>query len=90
MTSITFRSDPDNNSFYSIGPFRSLPYEENDYAKIQINNNFTLTASEDFKYLLKDVPCNIMRIEALAIARIFYIFYIKLQILQYTITIWSK
>ena len=69
MTSITFRSDPDNNSFYSIGPFRSLPYEENDYAKIQINNNFTLTASEDFKYLLKDVPCNIMRIEALAIAK---------------------
>lgn len=69
MSSVIFKSDPDNDGLYSIGPFRSLPYENNDYAKIQVANGLTLIKSEDLKHILRDVPCNILRIEVLAIAK---------------------
>lgn len=69
LTGVTFKADPDSDAIYSIGPFRSLPYEDDDYTCIQIKNELTLLKADDLKHILKDVPCNILRAEVLAIAR---------------------
>ncbi len=69
LTTVLFRSDPDSSAFYSIGPFRSLPYEEQDYIEIQKLSKLTLTENERLKLLLRPVPCNILRAEVIAIAK---------------------
>ncbi len=68
-TSLVFKSDPDDTGFYSIGPFRSVPYETDDYEKIRTNNGLTQLTSEDLQDILKYVPCNITRTEAIAVAK---------------------
>jgi YesN/AraC family two-component response regulator len=69
LTGISFKADTDSDAIYHIGPFRSLPYEEDDYARIHIKNGLTLLKSEELKYILKDVPCNILCTEVMAIAK---------------------
>ena len=69
LTSLVFKSDPDKESFYSIGPFRSLPLEDDDYASIKVKNGLTMSKAEELRIILQPVPCNIMRAEALAIAK---------------------
>ncbi len=69
LTSLTFKADPNDTGFYSIGPFRSLPFETEDYEKIKTTNGLTNLTVEDLKYILQYVPCNITKIEAIAVAK---------------------
>lgn len=69
LSYVLFRASPDKNDFFSIGPFRTLPLEDKDYQHIQVKNNLSYTAQEQLRILLSSVPCNILHIEATAIAR---------------------
>lgn len=74
LSYILFRAEPDDRSFYSVGPFRTLPFEKKDYQHIQDKNNLSYTKSEELQMLLQPVPCNILHIEAVSIAHNVLIF----------------
>ncbi len=69
LTTVVFRSGPDEEGFYSVGPFRSLPYEENDYTEILKENGLDIKYLETFRTILQSVPCNIIRTEPIAVAK---------------------
>lgn len=68
MSYVLFRGDGEQD-FFSIGPFRSLPLEDDDLICIRQENKLSTSSGEALGILLKKVPCNIMRIEALSVAR---------------------
>lgn len=68
MNYVLFRGDG-KNDFYSIGPFRSLPLEEADIIQLRRENSLSTDAGEELRALLLEAPCNITRVEGLAVAR---------------------
>ncbi len=67
LRTILFRTAYDE--LYSIGPFRHLPYTEEDYITLQRKNGLTLSQLEMLKLLLGPVPCNILRSEPVSVAK---------------------
>lgn len=66
---VLFRGHPNSEDFYSIGPFRPLPFDENEYVQLKQENGLSLSHVSELQAMLQIVPCNIGRMEALAIAR---------------------
>lgn len=64
-----FRASPSHHDFYAIGPYRSLIYDEQDYAALSQKNHLTTAQIEELRILLQDIPCTITRDSALAIAK---------------------
>lgn len=64
-----FRASAFHHNFYTIGPYRSLIYDEQDYATLSLKNHLTTAQSEELRILLQDVPCTITRESSLAIAK---------------------
>lgn len=68
LSYILFRANPDDKSFFSIGPFRTLPFENKDYQHILEKNSLGYISGEQIQILLQPVPCNILHAEATTIA----------------------
>lgn len=64
-----FRASAFRHDFYAIGPYRSLIYDEQDYAALRQKNQLTTTQIEELRILLQDIPCTVTRESALAIAK---------------------
>lgn len=60
-----------NNSrdFYVIGPYRSLIYDEKDFAVLSQKNHLTTAQTEELRLLLQDIPCTITNSSAQLIAK---------------------
>ena len=65
---VLFRGDA-TRDFFSVGPFRSLPLEEDDIITLRRKNHLSTDAGETLRSMLLRVPSNIMRIEGLSVAR---------------------
>jgi len=65
---ILFRGDGARD-FFSVGPFRSLPLEEDDIISLRRKNRLSTDAGATLRAMLLRVPSNIMRVEGLSVAR---------------------
>ncbi len=68
MSYVLFRGDGVQD-FFSIGPFRSLPLENSDIVHIMQENKLSVDAGNVLNISLQKLPCNIIRVEALSVAR---------------------
>lgn len=66
---VLFRGAPGSEDFFTVGPFRSLPFEPKDFHSLRNRFALTYAGGEELKSLLLPIPSSIMRTEALAVAR---------------------
>lgn len=65
---VLFRGDCAQD-FFSVGPFRSLPLEEEDIISLRRKNHLSTDAGETLRAMLLRIPSNILRVEGLSVAR---------------------
>lgn len=58
-----------SRDFYVIGPYRSLIYDEKDFAVLSQKNHLTTAQTEELRLLLQDIPCTITNASAQLIAK---------------------
>lgn len=72
---VLFRGSPDSEEFFTVSPFRSLPYEQKDFQYLRNKYHLPFSKSEELQAMLQPIPSNIMRTEALAVARNILLFF---------------
>lgn len=69
QTTVLLRAAPDTAAFYSIGPFRWMAPDADDFLRYQEKGGLTQVQSDTMNYLFRRVPVNISNVTGISIAK---------------------